>query len=91
MPAHGLRHVRTQHLERHVPIVLQVARQVDLCHATLAQLAPHRVATLEGGVQACDGIRHRVGATSVIRRGEFVPGEGWSRGGHRPGQLASIG
>ena len=37
--------------------MLEVIRQVDGRHATFAQLALDGVPTLEGGVQAGDGVR----------------------------------
>jgi hypothetical protein len=36
--------VGTQHLQRHVTIVLEIARQVDRRHAATTDLSPHLVA-----------------------------------------------
>ncbi|MEJ2504079.1 MAG: hypothetical protein P8177_12345 [Gemmatimonadota bacterium] len=58
LPAHHGGQLRLQHLERHLPAVLQVLRQVDRGHATLTELALDPVAALQGAVQALDhGLR----------------------------------
>ncbi len=50
--------LRLQHLERDLPLVLDVIGEVDRGHPALAELALDAVAPLEGRVQLSDGIRH---------------------------------
>ncbi len=47
-----------QNLQRDLPLVLQVIRQVDRRHAALAQLALDGVAAGKGGIQTSDGVGH---------------------------------
>ena len=47
---------RLEHLERDLPLVLEVVGQVDGRHTALTDLALDAVAALEGGVQAGDWI-----------------------------------
>ena len=47
---------RLEHLERDLPLVLEVIRQVDRRHPALTDLALDTVAALEGGVQASFGV-----------------------------------
>jgi hypothetical protein len=57
-----------EHLDRHLPVVPEVAGQVHGGHAALAELPLEAVAASQGGVQllkACRGLRH---ASPVLRR-----------------------
>ena len=72
---------RLEHLERDLPLVLQIVGEIHRGHAALTELALDLVATLEGRVQAGDGIRvvhlPKMLVRAVIR--EKVPLHGGER------------
>jgi hypothetical protein len=45
-------HIGTDHLERDVPVVLEVAREIDGGHSTLAELPLDQVPVSQGGLQS---------------------------------------
>src|SRR6266852_2935207 len=49
----GCGECRTEYLERHVPAVLHIAREIDRRHAATSQLPLDYVAVGEGGLQLC--------------------------------------
>jgi hypothetical protein len=57
------RQLGLEHLERHLPVVLQVLRQVDGGHAALAQLPLDPVAVGQGGGEAGQGCHGRSSAS----------------------------
>ena len=61
--------IRVKHLHRDMPVVLQVARQVDCGHSTLPQLALDRVTVGEGARQTLevDGVRVHAGCAQSNR------------------------
>ena len=53
--AHGGAEFRTQHLERHLAVVLEILGEVDRRHPPLAELALDPVAIGEGGGERAEG------------------------------------
>ena len=64
LSADGLGDVRPQHLERNVPVMANVVREVDGCHTTGTQLSLDHVASRKGSVEQ---------SGCVHRQGEVVP------------------
>ncbi len=48
--------LRLQDLQRDLPLVLDVIREIDRSHAALTEFGLDAVAAFEGGVQAGDGV-----------------------------------
>ena len=61
-----------QHLERDVPVVLQVLGEIDRRHATFTQLTLDGVAAFQGAVQASDGVGHQLPIRSFNSSNQFV-------------------